>query len=610
MSRKKDTGEPRDSAGREVKARSNNIWESHNTYIAGRGDRTPEEISNFVMRPVNGIQSEDNYFVDIEFTTINGRVFQRRFCGTDFSTAQKFKVAIKQISGLDMVYSGTEKDLANIQLYMNNKYREYNHCKGVSCIGLYQDGEKWNYVGMDASINHKNEPIDSIISIVESNGALNSDITRTEMISGSELKTLAANLFKFNIPERTVSILGWCCVCFFKERLRQKNIKLSHLVLEGAAGSGKSETLEKVIQPIFGLTGSGIACSGITKFSNLKSTSSTNTLPIIFEEYKPHKMGKIAVEIVSAIVRDTYDCHTEIRGRQNLSVVNYMRKSPICIVGEAGFNESAARERIIDVQFAVSDRTAEHTENFKQLEKNRELIGKLGKSMLMLALNMPDDSFEKFISESKVFEQLNLKSRVELGISNLYLGILLLKDLFEAYHLDFEKYVGITLAEIRSALTNNVMGAMDEGGGVRSATDNIIQKFDVMALKGRIRKGEDFIVDREANELCLRVKDIYDEFTKYVREFDVQDIDMLPQGDFTKQLRKEAYFKDYALRKFSIREDGKTIDKRVRCFVLDLKKLNQCCQLEMFADKDPDDIETDNDGFIKVDSQQMDLPFS
>lgn len=610
MSRKREASEPRDSAGKEVRARSNNIWESHNTYVAGRGDRTPEEISNFVMRPVNGIQSEDNSFVDIEFTTVNGRIFQRRFCGTDFSTVQRFKVAIKQISGLDMVYSGTEKDLANIQLYMNNKYREYNHCRGVSCIGLYQEGEKWNYVGMEASINHRNELIDSIVSIVENNGALNSDIINTGMIAGTELKSLAGNLFKFNTPERTVSILGWCCVCFFKERLRQRNIKLSHLVLEGAAGSGKSETLEKVIQPIFGLTGSGIACSGITKFSNLKSTSSTNTLPIIFEEYKPHKMGKATVEIVSAIVRDTYDCHTEIRGKQNLSVVNYMRKSPICIVGEAGFNESAARERIIDVQFAVSDRTEEHTQNFKQLEKKRELLGRLGKSMLMLALNMPDKDFESFIGKSKAFANLNLKSRVELGVSNMYLGILLLKDLFESYHLDFEKCTGITLTEIRNALTNNIMGAMDEGGGVRSAADNIIQKFDVMALKGRIRDGDTFIVNRESNELCLRVNTIYDEFTKYVKEYDIRDIDMLPQGDFTKQLRKERYFREYALRKFSVREDGKTIDKRIKCFVLDLKKLNQSCQLEAFADREQDEIETDENGFVRVDPEKMDLPFN
>lgn len=600
---------PRDSAGREVKTAGNPIWERGNSYIASRGDRNPKEITNFVMRPINGIQAENAYFMDVEFTLGGTEKLEAKLNGNDFSNANAFKRAIKKIRGIDMWYKGNDEDLENIQSYMVSKYSNYNHCRGVNCIGLYQHNGQWVYVGMEDSIDRKGCKIDAIISVVNDNRALNSHITNTEMITGKELEKLASSLLKFNTLERTASILGWCCACFFKERLRQKNIKFPHLVMEGAAGSGKSETLEKIIQPLFGLIGSGIACSGITKFSNLKTTSSSNTLPVVFEEYKPHRMGKTIVEIMSAIVRDTYDCHTEIKGRQDLSVANFTRTSPLCIVGEAGFNESAARERIVDVQFAISDRTPMHTEYFKKMEENRPLLERLGKSMLMFALNMPDDELDELILKSKVFRGLNLKSRVELGLSNLYLGILLLKNLFEAYYLDFESTIGYSTDAIREALINNTSNTMDESGGIGSAVDSIIRKFDIMALKHRIKENDTFLLDNNKGELCLRVNLIYDEFTKFVKEFDIQDIDVLPVGDFTKQLRKEAYFKCYDLRKFKITENGICTEKRIKCYVLDLKKLNENLSLEAFAEN-KDALPTDDEGFIKVDgAMQEEIPF-
>ncbi|SHF62215.1 hypothetical protein, partial [Lactonifactor longoviformis] len=328
MSRKRTNGNPRgsaektnneenlrDSAGREIKTVGNPIWESGNTYVAARGEKSPKEITNFVMRPVNGIQSDNAYLMDIEFTMASGQVFESQLDSSVFAGAQAFKKAIKKIGGIDMVFSGTEDDLANIQKYMTNKYRDYNHCLGINYVGLYQMDGEWVYVGTDGAIDRKGKPIDSVVSILEDNEALRSGISESAMIKKSELQEISGDLFRFNTFERTVNILGWVGACFLKERLRQRKIKLSHLVIAGGAGSGKSETLEKIIQPIFGLQGSGIGCSGITKFSTLKSTSSTNLLPVIFEEYKPHKLSKIELDLISGTLRSTYDYQTSQRGR-------------------------------------------------------------------------------------------------------------------------------------------------------------------------------------------------------------------------------------------------------------------------------------------------------
>lgn len=620
MSRKKSSGRPRgttektqddiprDSAGKQVLAGKIPIWESGNRYIADRGEKTDKEITNFVMKPINGIRSANAYLMDIEFTRADGSVFESQLDSSVFASTQLFKKAIKKIGGIDMVFSGTEDDLANIQKFMGNKYRDYNHCLGLDYVGVLNLEGTWVYVGTDGAIDKRGNHISSVVSILEDNEALKSNIIESEMIKKSELREISRSLFRFNTYERTVNILGWVCVCFLKERLRQRKIKLSHLVIAGGAGSGKSETLEKIIQPIFGLQGSGIGCSGITKFSTLKSTSSTNLLPVVFEEYKPHKLSKIELDLISGTLRSTYDYQTSQRGRADQSVVNYLRRSPICLVGESSFDETAIKERIIDVQFAKSDRTAEHTKSYRYLAKHEKELGGIGKALLLLVMNMPDKDLDELVQQSKVFEKLDFETRTILGMSNVYLGILLLKDLYKSFGLDFYGETGLSEKIVKDSIINNTYNSLDGSSKVNSAVDLILQTFDTMALKGRIRKGYDYTVSQKTGELCLRLNLIYDEFTRYVREFNINDVEVLGIRQFTRQLRREVYWKDYGLRNFkaeSNSDDSETI--RHKCYVLDLKKLNINLSLEAFAYED-EGIGTDEDGFMTVD-ENMELPF-
>lgn len=605
MERKNGDKTPRDSAGREVQVTANPICESSNRYVSNRGDKSPKEITNFVMRPVNGIRSDSAYLMDIEFT-VDKKVFISQLDSSVFAGAQMFKKAIKKIGGIDMVFSGTEDDLANIQKFMTNKYREYNHCLGLDYVGLFKMDGEWVYVGTDGAIDRKGNPISSVVSITEDNEALRSGILDTPMIKKSELKEISGDLFRFNTYERTINILGWVGACFLKERLRQRKIKLSHLVIAGGAGSGKSETLEKIIQPIFVLQGSGIGCSGITKFSTLKSTSSTNLLPVIFEEYKPHKLSKIELDLISATLRSTYDYQTSQRGRADQSVVNYMRRSPICLVGESSFDETAIKERIVDVQFAKSDRTAEHTKSYRYLAKHEDQLNSLGKALLLLVMNIPDEALDELIQQSKVFEKLDFETRTILGMSNVYLGILLMKELYESFGLNFWAETGLSEKMVQDSIVNNTYNSLDGSSKVNSAVDLIIQTFDTMALKNRIRPEYDYTVNQSTGELCLRLNLIYDEFTKYIREFNILDVEVLGIRQFTRQLRREGYYADYNYRNFKERNNDEI--ERQKCYILNLKKLNANLSLEAFA-YEMTGITTDADGFMAVD-EQCELPFT
>jgi hypothetical protein len=596
----------RDSGGNHISVQGNSVRESGNSYIVLCGDKKPKELTNFVMQPVNAIKSSNTHLTDIEFRLQNGKTFTERLDSTAFVSVQKFKTAIKKFGGIEMRFDGNEQNLNDIQKFMENKYRSFNHCDGLSCVGLHQIEGEWVYVGTDGAIDKKGNPINNVISVLEDNKALDSELITTDIISRKELQELLKLLFKFNTLERTVNIVGWMCGCFLKERLRKLKIKFPHLVMAGVAGSGKSETLEKVVQPVFCLEGTGIGCRGVTSFSMLKSTSSTNLLPIIYEEYKPHQLTTAELTAIANMLRHTYDGQTTQKGRADQSIINYVRRSPVVIVGESSFDEPAIKERIVDVQFAKSDRTTEHTKAFRAIAQKELQLNKIGKALLLLAMNISDKDLIKLIEDSKQFENLELDPRVVLAMSNVYLGILFLRALCESYHIDFEQATGLNDAEIIAAIKSNTMNSIGGTGRVKSAIDLTIQTFDTMALKNRLKEKYDYIIDENNNELCLRIKFIYDDFTKYVREYNVSDVEVLTKMNFAKQLKKESYYKGYDLREF--KDGNKDELKRFKCHILDLKKVNEVCELEAFR-VEADEILTDSNGFISVGGYQEELPF-
>ena len=464
------------------------IFEEHNCYFLDRGnEQTAKQLTNFVMEPLMGIKMQDGDKTEIEFRLQDGQIITSLIDGTSFSSVQQFRRQIKKLSGIDMTFCGNENELVYIQNYMKAKYAGYKHCRGIPYTGMYKKNGEWMYVGEGKTVDARWKITDSMISVVDDNKAIESVILDCKPITKTELLLLSRDLFKFNTYERTVNIIGWCCCAFLKERLRQKRIKFPHLVISGQAGSGKSETEEKIIQPLFSIQGSGIMCGGLSKFSIIKTLNSTNLIPVIYEEYKPSRIGKIAVDLMSDALRGAYDCQVAQRGRPDQSVVNYTRRAPIVVVGESSFDEPAVRERIVDIQFAKSDRLPEHTKHFNALCGNERLISKLGNSLLRMVLNTTDDRLDFLIEQSKVFSEQKFNSRTILGMSNVFLGILFLSELYSVFGLRIWDETGISEEEVKAAIVGNVSNSQDSGI-VESIITDSIAKMDTMAKKNIIRK--------------------------------------------------------------------------------------------------------------------------
>ena len=227
------------------------------------------------------------------------------------------------------------------------------------------------------------------------------------MIDIQGIRVLAQNILTYNEPAKTVPILAWCAGCFIKSHLKKCGVKFPHLFLIGEPGSGKSATLENIIVPIMGNTRI-YASSSITPFVMMKEADTSNVIPIYLDEFKPSKMkSKLAnLHGIYNHLRDGYDGHKASRGRSDQSQVFYDLFAPIVVSGEESPDESAIRERAIELPFSRKDTLADDREAiFIWWLSNRDLLRCFGRSLLDAALRTTVKEVAGWFDESKKDEQ-------------------------------------------------------------------------------------------------------------------------------------------------------------------------------------------------------------
>jgi len=94
--------------------------------------------------------------------------------------------------------------------------------------------------------------------------------------------------------------------------------------------------------------------------------------------------------------------------------------------------------------------------------------------------------------------------------------------------------------------------------------------MDLMAEKDPSFRQYFALVNKDT-ELAIDVKGIYPEVTKYVRDHNIKDVELLTQKQFAKQLKTSEYFKEYTAVKFN--------GYLKRAYKLNLEKLKEKIEL-------------------------------
>jgi hypothetical protein len=344
--------------------------------------------------------------------------------------------------------------------------------------------------------------------------------------------------------------------------------KFPILLIEGEAGSGKTSTTSHIVMKIFALDGGAFAISEQSRFTLMKHVDGSNAIPVVFEENKETRRAKYKSNDISNMIRETYDGHEGSRGRADQSMITYVYRAPVAIVGETGFAEAALLDRFVTA--AMSRKVSKpYFEAFKQIQSLP--LEKLGRKIVESALRATSEDVKMAVDVEldKVSEELTDRPRFNAAVARFGLTVLdsLLGTKTDAAPID---------VAIHKSLS-------DDGSNRKSSVSIIIETMIRMCdtyyedkegvacttytYKGcHLESGLHY--ERDTSFLMLHLETTYDVFRKFCKYYDFEG-DILPKTTLQKQLKSEPYF----VQKKPIKLSSSGTLKNV--WVLDIKKMKE-----------------------------------
>ena len=411
------------------------IYESAGRYMRVVGENV-YAITNFTVEPIEMLEFENEAQMTCDMITMDGRRFRQIFMTSDMSSVAKFRSMLSRKT-ISLSFLGSENDLETLKTYLSDL--EWPLKLGVRAVGLYERDGHWLFVDKSGAFMAGGDKAGDIIQ-VEKAAVIASSILRSDPIKAEDLRTIGPWLMDYNEPAKTVTVLAWASGCFVKEILRSKGIKYPHLYMIGEAGSGKSTTMERIVQPLFGINRS-IAAPQVTAFTLMKESASSNLFPQTLDEFKPSKIYKTRLDALSNHFRDTYDGHEGVRGKADQTQVSYELLAPLIVAGEEAPEEPSIRERGMELMFSKKDLADQVTrEAFKHISGKAEMLTRLGRLLLDTVLTLNSATVFQWFQEALGLFDPELPSRVVNNLACCSAGLRVMEAALNR--------LGLTCAEV------------------------------------------------------------------------------------------------------------------------------------------------------------------
>ncbi len=353
-------------------------------------------------------------------------------------------------------------------------------------------------------------------------------------------------------PERLLPVLGWSFAAPLRPALEDfaQSGEFNHLSVVGDTGSGKTATLSYLWR-MFGMSGEPFSVDS-SNFAQLTTFSSTNSIPLWFDEYKPSDIRDYKIDRFHDRYRKATRGAIAERGNSDQTTTTYKIEAPVVVSGEQQIQGPAERRRTVQTQFrsATTDPGTDTARRFKNL------VGKarIEDDQIEIADDAPDpgehalayyrwicdvddahlrelwyDSLEaahRRLDELGVAEALD---ELEIqGIQTVIFGFELMRE--------FAGWVGADTDELpdRDTLDDAIGHVVDRIGveGTRkSHPDRFIELFGRAAAADEyIERGTHYELVKEGTsneELRVNLPRTFDAVSKYARDHDISGTDLL-----------------------------------------------------------------------------------
>lgn len=352
------------------------VYAGTSCYMGSRGEEGDVKLTNFIFTDIKVMRS----LTDGQIMNLSARVrlrgnwqtvtmspnaltggtsfqnaiagFGGAFAGTDQQSRGVLQVMIKQ--GKDELILDSEGvnlfQAAPKNSQVKREYLVWADRFGVSDVGnLAEDGIEVRFQGHP-----------------EKDGLFKTDLTLApplhDLLDTEEGRTRFINCVKAmmnsHTPEVMGKLLGWVVACFYAPLFQKKRGQFPLLHVYGPAGNGKTSTVRAMLKHFYFKEEVKESTPDSSIFAFQQMVSGSASIPLLLDEYKPHKMGREKLEQYRSVLRSAYNGKGIQRGGGSKSVKDnfnalsaLVMSAPIVFVAEAPETETAIVERSVTVSF-------------------------------------------------------------------------------------------------------------------------------------------------------------------------------------------------------------------------------------------------------------------
>lgn len=543
----------------------------YKTVLTKDGDEKKIYMTNFNVISATAIHyvNEDVEGIKLSIKTSFSGIIEKMDYVSVFDDPKSFR---NFLGSMDLIFKGRIDDLMNLKAWIN-KYFAIEKSKIYSGTRFVLEDSQVKLVTKDGMITDK-----GINPKIKSDGGTAIKIVNINPIRKEELQELMKYLFEFAPKRISYSVVGTIINNLAIAQAIELNISFHHLLLAGESGGGKSTVMENVIAAILNYPKDDIKSITLTTPFAIEKALSEGNYSLLFEEFKPSKMNDYKKNMISEILRNSYDRHTVDRGNRNLKSNTVLALTrPLILAGEETFvnNEKALNERSCIIYLSKSQRTKEQTVAMNWIISHQEVLNKLGRSLIDVVLNMSVEEY-KNLRENEATKIEGLKDRPLNTATNICTGIAILNKLFVKF--DLEPVQGYEAAVIEN-IKNEILDNMDDSS---SEVEEILKLYD--QIIGDDRVSDEFLkcaVYRHEGNIYIRTSEMYNQIFSYMKDIGDKR-PMMELKDFKKQAKMAGYL---------LKPSGKAVKVNKKTTKFDLYDIKKIKKLGLEAIAPPDIFE-------------------
>lgn len=538
-----------DEAREEIHNAANSILEGITILRSGVYKRTadgPRLLSNIsFVKPAVTVDAADGLTLGIEADVV-----------TDGSPSGRHLISARTFqskanlnafcSGRGGIFSGSDNQASVVGLLLQRSAKKGGRMiyivrrEGLDLIQNPLDRSKVDldtiWVGSDRVLSYREGMNYRFSPQVGDTSVFNSDLhcVKAPLTDTEDTRRVFQALFNMNSPQVVAQMLGWFVSCFHKQFYQRAFDQFPLLHPNGPAGSGKTMSTALLGRLFHNTTKPKIMSASAGTLLPLKHAwSSSASIPLIIDEYKPTEMRPDRLSFLLTTFRDAYNQAATATGGVNRGgaessfrdITEYEFSAPTVFLGETQETQTAVLQRSVTVAINPMDSRA-HTRQFEIAKAGANVLPQLGRLLLAMTMGSRDGRGEWILQpetiESRAQALIPLQRRLresmhssvhDRQVYNLAVVLAGLEFLDEALQQVFgdhfrgqmETLMG-TLFEQRAELQVSVMS---EAAKVLNDM-SLISRTEEYDSEFALREGVDYLITDQGVEILLR-----EAFVKY-----------------------------------------------------------------------------------------------